>query len=167
MPTVPTCPNCRAPLQVHAGQARTFCSFCGAQVQLDTTAPGSAEQPVEEPGGPRLAEAISMKRSPTVVVSVHKAGTALPAWTKLRLKTALDTPGVLPIDLVAGDPDNPSASRPLASFRFPVRQCVAPGDKLMIELEVQVDRAGNVSVVYSETGTDNVLKRDGFAVRVA
>jgi len=42
MPNVLTCPNCRALLQVESGLSRTFCAYCGAQVQLDAKFDGYA-----------------------------------------------------------------------------------------------------------------------------
>jgi len=56
MPTVLTCPNCRAPLHVESGQTQTLCKFCGAQVQLDDHPPASARRPPEKGRRPRPAE---------------------------------------------------------------------------------------------------------------
>jgi hypothetical protein len=159
MPTVLACPNCRAPLQVESGRAQTFCTYCGAQVQLDAPPQASAAQPESEPGGPRLAETISIRSSPTRLSPILKAGAALPALQRVRFSTKQDA---LHIDLVAGDPGNPAANRPLADVALPL-----PGGATQVHLTVQVDPSGKVTLVLSAEGTDNARRWDGFAVRVA
>jgi len=146
------CANCLAPLRLDVGPVAT-CSYCRAQTAIG--APQTFEKPAAT-SGRRLADGVAFVVSPTFRIPFLDANAPVPIFRTETLSTARDDQDVLEVKLVQGEAS-------LASFGFPIRKR-APRGVPKIALTVRVAESGAMSLTLAETGTDNVVDRDGMSV---
>lgn len=154
-PDLLDCTNCGAPLSggEMAADAVVVCEYCRFGQRL------SGEPRPVVADGPRLAENISLEVQPDFGVVLVERGAVLPTAHTLLTSTARDEQESMDFKFRAGDGEQPTDNRMLASFRFELRD-PGPRGVAQIGLTIAIDAEGKTVVSVTEAGQDNRLSQE-------